>query len=127
MLPVYIGAFAFGAFALPLYALAAAHANDRANIGQYVLVSAGLSFYFALGAVIGPYAASLVIKYFGAPSFFLYTCAVHATLCLVVIIRIGSRAAVPVERRSRFVGLLRTSPMFFRLVRRFTRARGRAK
>ena len=127
VLPVYIGAFAFGAFALPLYALAAAHANDRANIGQYVLVSAGLSFYFALGAVIGPYAASLVIEYFGAPAFFLYTCAVHATLCLVVIIRSLRRAAVPAERRSRFVGLLRTSPMFFRLVRRFTRARGRAK
>ncbi|MDA8007318.1 MAG: MFS transporter [Gammaproteobacteria bacterium] len=127
VLPVYIGAFAFGAFALPLYSLAAAHANDRAGIGQYVLVSAGLSFYFALGAVIGPYAASLVIKYFGAPAFFLYTCAVHATLCLVVIIRSLRRAAVPAERRSRFVGLLRTSPMFFRLARRFTRSRGRGK
>ena len=127
VLPVYIGAFAFGAFALPLYSLAAAHANDRAGIGQYVLVSAGLSFYFALGAVIGPYAASLVIEYFGAPAFFLYTCAVHATLCLVVIIRSLRRAAVPAERRSRFVGLLRTSPMFFRLARRFTRSRGRAK
>ncbi|MDA8011291.1 MAG: MFS transporter, partial [Gammaproteobacteria bacterium] len=125
VLPVYIGAFAFGAFALPLYSLAAAHANDRAGIGQYVLVSAGLSFYFALGAVIGPYAASLVIEYFGAPAFFLYTCAVHATLCLVVIIRSLRRAAVPAERRSRFVGLLRTSPMFFRLARRFTRSRGR--
>ena len=127
VLPVYIGAFAFGAFALPLYSLAAAHANDRAGIGQYVLVSAGLSFYFALGAVIGPYAASLVIEYFGAPAFFLYTCAVHATLCLVVIIRSLRRAAVPAERRSRFVGLLRTSPMFFRLARRFTRSRGRGK
>ena len=127
VLPVYIGAFAFGAFALPLYSLAAAHANDRAGIGQYVLVSAGLSFYFALGAVIGPYAAALVIEYFGAPAFFLYTCAVHATLCLVVIIRSLRRAAVPAERRSRFVGLLRTSPMFFRLARRFTRSRGRGK
>ncbi|MDA7962227.1 MAG: MFS transporter [Gammaproteobacteria bacterium] len=127
VLPVYIGAFAFGAFALPLYSLAAAHANDRAGIGQYVLVSAGLSFYFALGAVIGPYAASLVIEYLGAPAFFLYTCAVHATLCLVVIIRSLRRAAVPAERRSRFVGLLRTSPMFFRLARRFTRSRGRGK
>ncbi|MGR3912928.1 MAG: MFS transporter [Gammaproteobacteria bacterium] len=123
VLPVYIGAFAFGAFALPLYSLAAAHANDRAGIGQYVLVSAGLSFFFSLGAVIGPYSASLVIKHFGPAAFFLYTCAVHASLGMIVIVRIRRRAAVPAERRSQFVGLLRTSPMFFRLVRRISRGK----
>jgi len=121
--PVYAGAFAFGAFALPLYSLAAAHANDRAGIGQYVLVSAGLSFFFSLGAVIGPYTASLVIKYFGPAAFFLYTCAVHASLGMIVIVRMRRRAAVPAERRSKFVWLLRTSPMFFRLVRRISRGK----
>jgi len=120
-IPVFIGSFLFGAFAMPLYSLAAAHANDRAGPGQYVLVSAGLTFFFSLGAVVGPYTASLVIQHFGPPAFFVYTCAVHGSLALVVMIRIKSRASVPVEQRSRFVSLLRTSPVFFRMARRISR------
>jgi MFS family permease len=103
---------------MPLYSLAAAHANDRAGPGQYVLISAGLTFFFSLGAVIGPYIASLVIHHFGPSSFFTYTCVVHGSLALVVLIRMQKRASVPIEQRSRFVGLLRTSPMFFRMARR---------
>ena len=125
VMPVYAGVFAFGAFALPLYSLAAAHANDRAEAGQYVLISAGLTFFFSLGAVIGPYAASLVIKYFGPAAFFLYTCIVHASLALIVVIRMRRRASVPVEQQSKFVGLLKTSPMFFRMARRISQSRGK--
>lgn len=123
---VFIGAFLFGAFAMPLYSLAAAHANDRAGSGQYVLISAGLTFFFSLGAVVGPYTASLVIQHFGPPAFFVYTCAVHGSLALVVMIRIKSRASVPVEQRSRFVSLLRTSPVFFRMARKISRDRPRS-
>ncbi len=123
LLPVYAGSFAFGAFALPLYSLAAAHANDRAKLGQYVLVSAGLSFFFSLGAVIGPYAASLVIKYWGPAAFFVYTCVVHGSLAFIVMVRMSRRASVPAEQRSKFVGLLKTSPMFFRLARRISQSK----
>lgn len=119
---VYLGILAFGAFAMPLYSLAAAHANDRAGAGQYVLISAGLTFFFSLGAVIGPYTASLVIEFFGPSSFFTYTCVVHGSLALVVLIRMRKRASVPVEQRSRFVALLRTSPVFFRMARKASRA-----
>ena len=122
VLPVYIGVFMFGAFALPLYSLSAAHANDRASAGQYVLVSAGLTFFFSLGAVVGPYAASLIIKYFGPSAFFIYTCIVHGSLAGVVVIRMRRRASVPPEKRSKFVGLLKTSPMFFRLARRVSQS-----
>ena len=120
---VYAGIFAFGAFALPLYSLAAALANDRAEAGQYVLVSAGLTFFFSLGAVIGPYAASLVIKYFGPAAFFIYTCIVHGSLALIVVIRMRRRPSVPAEEQSKFVGLLKTSPMFFRMARRISQSR----
>jgi len=115
--PVYAGGLLFGAFALPLYSLAAAHANDRAQPGQYVLVAAGLIFWFSSGAVIGPYAAALVIQHFGAAAFFVYTCAVHGALALVVIVRSRRRAPVPAGQRAKFVGLLRTSPMFSRMAR----------
>ena len=47
---IYFGSFLFGAFAIPLYSLSVAHANDRAEPGQYVLVAAGLIFIYAVGA-----------------------------------------------------------------------------
>ena len=118
---VYAGVFSFGAFALPLYSLSAAHANDRADGESYVLVAAGLSFFFSLGAVFGPLTASLVIQQFGAPAFFTYTSAVHGVLLLVTIFRMTRRGPVPREARSRFVTLLRTSPVIFRLARRSSR------
>lgn len=120
-LMVFVGAFAFGAFALPLYSLSAAHANDRAEPGQFVLISASLTFFFSVGAVIGPYAASLVIYYYGPAAFFVYTCSVHGTLALIAMARIKRRASVPAEQRSKYVGMLRTSPMFFRMTRRLRR------
>jgi MFS family permease len=114
---VYIGAFAFGAFALPLYSLSAAHANDRADDDSYVIVAAGLTFFFSLGAVIGPLVASVVIEHFGPPAFFTYTSLVHGSLILITLYRITRRPAVPRESRRPFVSLLRTSPAFFRLAR----------
>jgi MFS family permease len=118
---VYTGAFLFGAFALPLYSLSAAHANDQASNDEYVLVAAGLSFFFSLGAIVGPFAASLVIETFGAPAFFTYTSVVHGLLILVTIYRMSRRAPVPRDARTRYVPLLRTSPVFFRLARRLSR------
>lgn len=122
---VYIGVFIFGAFALPLYSLAAAHANDRAELGQYVLVSAGLSFFFSVGAVVGPYAAALVLENFGAAAFFMYTSMVHASLMVVVVVRMKRRTSVPAEQRSKFVALLKTSPMFSRMARHISQSRPR--
>lgn len=115
---IYAGAFMFGAFALPLYSLSAAHANDHARKGQYVLVAAGLTMFFSLGASLGPIIASLVIERFGAPSFFTYTCVVHASLIFTVLYRMSRRPSVPVHARSRFETLLRTSPAMFKLARR---------
>lgn len=121
---VFAGAFLFGAFALPLYSLSAAHANDQATDGDYVMVAAGLSFFFSLGAIVGPFAASLVIETFGAPAFFTYTSIVHGLLIVVTLYRMTRRKSVPRGARTRFVPLLRTSPVFLRMARRLSRKNG---
>ncbi|MEN9895416.1 MAG: hypothetical protein RIR97_1268, partial [Pseudomonadota bacterium] len=48
-----VGIFFFGAFAMPLYSLCSAHANDHAGEGEHALVSAGTLFFWSLGAIIG--------------------------------------------------------------------------
>ncbi|MBB4302189.1 MFS family permease [Rhodobium orientis] len=122
-LRVYTGAFFFGAFAMPLYSLAVAHANDRASFDDYILVSAGLTFFYSIGASVGPAAASAIIERFGGPAFFTYTSVLHGSLIAVGLMRMISTPPSPASRRVRFVSLLRTSPSMVRLARRAARRR----
>lgn len=111
----YIGIFAFGAFALPLYSISAAHANDHAGDGQYVMVAAGLTFFFALGAMTGPILSAAIVERFGPSSLFTYTSVIHAALIVAAFIRMRARGPVPADTRGRFTMLLRTSPAIFRM------------
>jgi MFS family permease len=70
----------WGAFAFPLYSIAVAYANDYADHGDYVKVSAGLLLVYGIGATIGPFAASALITLRGADGLFVFTAAVHILL-----------------------------------------------
>lgn len=114
---IFAGAFLFGGFAFPLYSLSVAHASDHARPGQYVELSLGLTFFFSLGATLGPFLASLVIDTFAPPAFFTYTAVMHGSFVVFVLYRMTRRAEVPPAARSRFVALIRSSPLLLRLTR----------
>ncbi len=109
------GIFLFGAFALPLYSLSAAHANDRAKPGQYVILAAGLSFFFSIGAMAGPVIAAQVLKLFGTQFFFTYTSLVHLVFVAVTLWRMAVRATPDMKAKKRYANLLRTSPFMYKL------------
>lgn len=112
----YLGIFFFGAFAMPLYSLCSAHANDHAREGQHALVSAGTLFFWSVGATFGPMVASILIDHLGAESLFLYIALIFFLFMLYTLNRMAARRAVPVEKRhGRFRSLLRTSVFFNRL------------
>jgi MFS family permease len=112
----FIGIFAFGAFAMPLYSLCSAHANDHAAPGQHALISAGTLFFWSVGAVIGPLFASFLIDIFGPHALFAYMIVVLTFFVAYTVARIFARGAVPTERRRmRFRSLLRTSTFFSKL------------
>lgn len=113
---IYIGVFLFGAFSLPLYSLAAAHANDRATGDQFVLLAAGLMFFYGLGATVGPPVSSLLVGWFGPSFLFAFTSATHGTLALVTLWRMRARAAVPSGERGRFEPMTKTSPIMQRAI-----------
>lgn len=110
--------FVFGAFAMPIYSLAVAHANDHAEPHEYVLTSAALLLFYSLGAIVGPFAGSLVIENLGAHWLFAYCAAVYALFTAFTLYRMRARPGVPESRRGRFAALLRTSPIIGRLARR---------
>lgn len=112
----YAGIFFFGAFAMPLYSLCSAHANDHAAPGQHALVSAGTLFFWSVGATFGPLIASVLIDHLGPGSLFLYLAFVLFIFALYTVNRMVVRGAVPVEaRHGRFRSLLRTSIFFNKL------------
>lgn len=112
----FIGIFVFGAFALPLYSLCSAHANDHAAPGQHALVSAGTLFFWSIGAVVGPLFASFLMDAFGPHALFAHVIVVLTFFAAYTLARIRARDAVPTDkRRMRFRSLLRTSTFFSKL------------
>ncbi len=77
----------WGAMAFPLYTIAVAYANDYADPAEFVKVSAGLLFVYGIGAIIGPFIASLFMTWQGETSLFLFTALVHVLLIIFVSIR----------------------------------------
>lgn len=107
--------FLFGGFAIPIYSLSVAHANDLAEPDEFVEVAAGLFFVYGIGAVLGPLLGAGAVALLGPPALFWYTSGVHAFFLLFTFYRIGRRPSLPDTPREGFVGLIRTSPGIFKL------------
>jgi MFS family permease len=92
--------FMLGTLTLPLYMLAASHANDRGGPDHAVEVSSGLLFLYCLAAIFSPYGASSLMGRFGDSALFAQNAVVHALLVAFTLWRISIRApaSAPVTR-----------------------------
>ena len=97
--------FAFGVFSLTLYSVVVAHMNDHAQEESFIAVSSGLLLVYAVGAIIGPTAASVVAQRFGLPAIFVFIAAVHLLYAGFTLMRIRSRPALPEAQRGEFVAV----------------------
>lgn len=80
------------------------------------MMSAGLLFFWSVGATVGPLLASLLIDQFGPKALFSYTAAIQIVFIAYTLYRLQVREGVPVEERNwRFRSLLRTSAYFQKL------------
>lgn len=114
----FVVIFIFGCFAMPLYSLSAAHANDRADKGEFVMVNAALMLFYSVGAIGGPFAASAVMQHFGPSSLFVFSATIYVVFIAIIVYRMQVRSSVPAAKRGRFTALLRTSTIFSRLTKR---------
>jgi len=115
--------FLFGGFAIPIYSLSVAHANDRAEPDEFVEVAAGLFLVYGTGAMVGPLFGAGTVGLFGPHALFYYTSAVHGLFFVYTLYRIVRRPAAAGPARPGFVGLIRTSPGIFKLDPRRRRQR----
>ena len=100
---------AWGAVAFPLYSIAVAHANDYAEPDEYVMVSGGLLLMYGVGAIAGPFVASLLMSEVGATGLYAFVAVIHVALSAYVIRRMLARSAAPEEHHMTFSEALATA------------------
>jgi len=108
-----LAGFLFGIFALSLYSVCVAHTNDHASQESFVSISGGLLLVYAIGAIVGPSAASLGTPHFGMAFIFLFGAGVHILFAAFTLHRIKGRAALTEEEKTDFVAVAfpPTNPM----------------
>lgn len=97
---------AWGAVAFPLYAVSVAHSNDHARPGEYVMISSGLLLMYGVGAIVGPFLASLGMQVTGPGGLFLYSAIIHLLLISYITVRFFRRVPEPDEEHRKFVDAL---------------------
>ena len=91
------------------------HAHDFADSSQRVELSAALMFFFALGAIAAPLAASKLMDAFGPGAMFLMIAVGHGTLAVYGLIRMGRRPTLSI--RTPYTYTPRTSFLIGRLTK----------
>lgn len=109
---LYVFGLLFGAFALPLYALTVAHANDLAAPSDYVATSSGLLLLLGIGSSIGPTLSSLLDSLSAHNALFAYTCAIHLLIAGFVAWRTTRREPVAPEEKGEFRDALVATQIF---------------
>jgi MFS family permease len=101
--------FFLGGCAYTLYSLFISLANDFLQPKHVVKASAGLIIFHAVGAIIGPFLASLMMASIGAHGLFLYMMTINAVVFLFSIMRIMHGRGIPEATSENFVSMPKTS------------------
>jgi MFS family permease len=88
---VFALAIGIGAFAMPAYSVAIAHAFDHTPQRRMVQTSAGLLLVNGSGSVLGPLLASGLMGAMGPGALFLFTAVIHLSAAVYLIQRIAQR------------------------------------
>lgn len=99
-----------GAGSFPLYALLNAHTNDWIEAEYMVGAGSKLVLVSGLGAVVGPFAASLAMFGAGPEGFFWFLAVVHASIGVYALYRLTRRAPAAEEDRSHFAVIPANEP-----------------
>ncbi|MGV8997014.1 MAG: MFS transporter [Parvibaculaceae bacterium] len=97
-----LAGFLFGITSLTLYSVCVAHTNDHASRESFVSVSGGLLLVYALGAIVGPSAASFGAGFYGMSFIFVFGACIHALFGLFTLYRITTSASVSLNEKTDF-------------------------
>lgn len=93
---------AFGALALPGYALAAAHGYDKTPSGDALATAATILLASGLGSIVGPALAATLMAARGPGALFLFTAIAQGLLAAYVVHRVLVQAPLPSLEKTGF-------------------------
>lgn len=99
----FILVFVFGMATMPIYSLAATHANDLCRTADMTDLSASLIFFFALGAIASPILAGSLIDNYGPNSLFVYFAILHIALFVFGFYRVIRRPVIHFTKPYRYI------------------------
>jgi MFS family permease len=102
-------AFLFGGCCYTLYSLYIALANDYLEPQQAIKASAGLLGFHAIGAIIGPTLASIMMTILGNKGLFAFIGSVNLLLCMFSISRVFTGRVIPETTHESFLSLPKTT------------------
>jgi MFS family permease len=86
-----------------LYPMSMSETFDTVLKDQILSAMSSLLLIYALGSILGPYLASLMMNYFGSSALFSFMNVVALTLLLFIIVRMKLQQALPIDEQESFV------------------------
>ena len=105
-----IGGFAYGSFAFSMYSLAAAHTIDHLDRSHVLEVTSTLQLLWAVGAIIGPIVAGVLMQRLGPETLMMFVAATALVPAVFARYRMAVSESVPMEDQGDFVPQFVTSP-----------------
>lgn len=101
--PLLTGIALFGGIIFAIYPICVSHTNDFLTPAEMVPASGGMVLGFSMGAIAGPFLASLVMAMFEQDGLFLFSALVAAAALTFALWRMTVRPPVPIDRRLPFL------------------------
>jgi hypothetical protein len=93
-----------------IYSISSAHANDRAEKGDLVLLSSTMLFTWSLSGFVIPGIATALTAFAGTGAFIAVAIAIAAIFCAFVVWRLTQADAVPADESGDFAPLSAQAP-----------------
>jgi MFS family permease len=90
---LYVSTFFAGTVLYPIYAINVAHANDRAEPHEYVMISSGIMILYGLGTVSGPLVGGAMMQTAGSTGLLAFMAFIFALYAGYAAFRIARRKA----------------------------------
>lgn len=101
--PLLAGISLFGGIIFAIYPICVSHTNDFLTPAEMVPASGGMVLGFSVGAIAGPFLASLVMAVFEQDGLFLFSALVAGIALAFALWRMTVRPPVPLEQRLPFL------------------------
>lgn len=101
--PLLAGISLFGGIIFAIYPICVSHTNDFLTPAEMVPASGGMVLCFSMGAIAGPFLASLVMAVFEQDGLFLFSALVAIVALAFALWRMTVRPPVPLDQRLPFL------------------------